>query len=72
MMVIAVVHLVGLAPNVLRSAQKGIMAITVWNRATVRMIFIFVILVEGCVCRHGYTGPNCDEELFSRNIQEMG
>lgn len=48
--------------------------------------------VEGCVCRHGYTGilfqicqyqyiltntgiysllgPNCDEELFSRNIQE--
>lgn len=24
----------------------------------------------GCSCRHGYGGPNCDEELFLRNTQE--
>ncbi|XP_066581740.1 protein draper isoform X5 [Prorops nasuta] len=25
---------------------------------------------DGCICRHGYAGPNCDEQLFSRNVQE--
>lgn len=25
---------------------------------------------KGCICRHGYTGPNCEDEIFSRNIQE--
>lgn len=26
--------------------------------------------VQGCVCRRGYTGVNCDEQLFAQSIQE--
>ncbi|XP_047344535.1 protein draper-like isoform X4 [Vespa velutina] len=25
---------------------------------------------EGCICRYGYTGENCDEQLFSKNVQQ--
>lgn len=25
---------------------------------------------SGCICRHGYTGANCEEERISRNVQE--
>lgn len=45
MMVIAVVHLVGLAPNAPKFARKDIMVITVWNHVTVRTISIYVILL---------------------------
>ena len=25
---------------------------------------------DGCVCRHGYAGPDCLDQLFSRNVLE--
>lgn len=28
--------------------------------------------VEGCVCRHGYTGENCDVTLYASSTQRHG